>query len=121
MTKERGLVPTNTHVAAIDGAHTAAIDVHQHLWPEALIGALARRTTPPRLRRAGGEWILELVGEPACAIDLRDHDPDVRAAAVRADGLERALICLSSPLGIESLPPDEAAPLLAAFNDEIGR
>lgn len=100
------------------GDHPAAtaMDVHQHLWPEALIAALARRRTPPRLYRSGGDWMLRLTGERACRIDLDDHDPDARAAAVHADGMDRALICLSSPLGIETLPAEEAGPLLATFH-----
>jgi hypothetical protein len=102
-----------------DHPATAAIDVHQHLWPEALIAALARRRTPPRLYRSGGQWTLRLTGEPACHVDLDDHDPDARAAAVHADGLGRVLICLSSPLGIEALPAEEAVALLAAFHEGV--
>jgi hypothetical protein len=100
------------------GDHPAAtaMHVHQHLWPAALIAALARRRTPPGLYRSGGDWMLRLTGERACRIDLDDHDPDARAAAVHADGLDRALICLSSPLGIEALPAEETGPLLATFH-----
>jgi predicted TIM-barrel fold metal-dependent hydrolase len=41
----------------------------------------------------------------------------VRAALVEEDGLDRALLCLSSPLGIESLPRREALPLIDAYHD----
>jgi hypothetical protein len=89
-----------------------ATDVHQHVWPVELIEALRRRTAPPRLR----DWTLELDGEPDYEIDPADHDVDSRAALARADGLNRALVSLSSPLGIESLAADEAAPLLDAWH-----
>src|SRR3954469_8828528 len=35
------------------------------------------------------------------------------------EGLEHALVCLSCPLGIESLPREESAPLLDAFHDGV--
>ncbi|HTT28551.1 MAG TPA: hypothetical protein VMG37_09085 [Solirubrobacteraceae bacterium] len=88
-------------------------DIHQHLWPESLIGALRARTAPPRLRG----WTLELAGEPDYVADPRDHDPDERAELARGDGLDLALISLSSPLGIESLAPAEAGELLDAYHD----
>jgi hypothetical protein len=94
---------------------TAVVDVHQHLWPEALIAALQARRTPPRLRG----WTLELSGEPDYRIDPASHDPDVRAAQAIRDGLDLALVSLSSPLGIESLPPDEAGELLEAYHDGV--
>ena len=36
-----------------------------------------------------------------------------------ADGIDRALVALSSPLGIEALPAGEADPLLAAYHDGV--
>lgn len=89
------------------------IDVHQHLWPAALIDALRQRQRPPRLRG----WVLELAAEPDHRVDPRDHDPDARAALAGAEGLELALVSLSSALGIEALPPEEAEELLSAYHD----
>jgi 6-methylsalicylate decarboxylase len=94
-------------------------DLHQHLWPERLIALLARRRRPPLLERRGRAWWLRLHGEPDCAVDLADHDPARRAALAEADGLERALIGLSTPLGIEALPDDEREPLLDAFHEGV--
>ncbi|MFE1773707.1 amidohydrolase [Streptomyces sp. NPDC059008] len=88
-------------------------DVHQHLWPPAFRALLRARSAPPRL----DGWTLHLPGEPPYAVDPADHDIAARAALARADGLDLALVSLSSPLGIEHLPPEEAAPLLAAFHD----
>src|SRR5215208_5114350 len=95
------------------------VDVHQHLWPEPLLRALSRRREPPRLVRRREGWVVLLAGEPEAALELADHDPDRRAALVRADGLDRALIAPSTPLGIEALPADEAQPLLAAYHDGV--
>jgi 6-methylsalicylate decarboxylase len=91
-----------------------ATDIHQHLWPEPLLGLLAARAEVPRLRRAAGGWQLELAGEPPSAFDVRVHDPVARAALAGADGVERILVAPSSPLGIEDLP--DAQPLLDAFH-----
>src|SRR4051794_37631896 len=92
-----------------------ATDVHQHLWPEPLLGLLAARSDPPRLRRGADGWRLELTGEPEAAFDPGAHDPAARLALVLRDGLERVVVAPSAPLGIESLPAGEAQPLLDAF------
>ncbi len=91
-------------------------DVHQHLWPEQLVSALTWRREPPYIRRSNEGWALCLRDEPDYAFDLLDHDPDTRAQQLAEDGVQRALLALSSPLGIEALPRDEAAPLLQAHN-----
>jgi 6-methylsalicylate decarboxylase len=71
------------------------------------------------LVRCGGGWTLRLPGEPESPVDLADHDPERRAALAEADGLDRALVAPSSPLGIEALPEDEAEPLLAAYHEGV--
>lgn len=87
-------------------------DVHQHLWGPAFVTALRHRTAPPRL----DGWVLHLPGRPPYAVDPARHDLSRRTRQARADGLDRVLVSLSAPLGIESLPPDEAAPLLDAHH-----
>ena len=84
------------------------VDVHQHLWPPALVEELRRRREPPRL----DGWVLHLDHEAPYAVDPADHDLDRRAA--QEDGL--TLLSLSSPLGIETLDPDEAQDLLDAWH-----
>jgi 6-methylsalicylate decarboxylase len=96
-------------------ADAAVVDVHQHVWPQALIEALRARSRTPRLRG----WTLEVDGEADYEVDPAWHDPGLRAAQALADGLDLALVSLSSPLGIETLAPEEAAELLAAYHDGV--
>jgi 6-methylsalicylate decarboxylase len=106
-------VIAQTHPRA-PGAPHRHVDVHQHLWPEPLLAALARRTRPPLIRRSRDGWVLRIAGEPEWPVDPADHDPVRRALLVERDGLDRAIVALSSPLGIEALPAGEAEVLLAA-------
>ena len=91
------------------------VDLHQHIWTEPLVAALARRRAAPRVRRRGREWILQVDGERPWRLDLETEHPDRRAQLVEEDGLDLALVSLSAVLGIERLPVDEAAALLAAY------
>jgi hypothetical protein len=86
------------------------VDVHQHLWPRALVDALRARRTPPMLRG----WTLHTAAEPPYHVVAADHDPAARAA--REPDTRLALASLSAPLGIEYLPPDEAQPVLDAWH-----
>ena len=91
------------------------VDVHQHLWPDALIDELRRRSQPPRLTG----WTLHTRDEPPFAVNPADHDAGLRAAQAAADGFGQVVISLSSPLGIEYLAPEEAEPLLDAYHQGV--
>jgi 6-methylsalicylate decarboxylase len=93
-----------------------SVDVHQHLWPEPLLAALARRDRPPRLIRHRDGWTLRMHGEGDWPVALADHDPDRRLRALDAEGVDRAIVAPSVPLGMEALPADEAAPLIDAYH-----
>ena len=88
------------------------VDCHQHLWPEQLVEALRCRADPPRL--AG--WTLSLRGERPFVITPRDHDRADRAQREQVAGTGRALVSMSSPLGIEHLPPEQSATLIQAWH-----
>ena len=90
------------------------VDVHQHLWTEPLLDALERRARLPFVRRADGLCVIHVAGETPSAIDLESERPTRRAALLACDGVDRALIALSSPLGIEALPRVEAQGLIGA-------
>src|ERR1700761_8615466 len=92
-------------------------DVHQHLWSEPLVEQLASRRELPFVRLERGLTVLYLAGERPYVIDRVGEDPARRAALVERDGLDRALLCLSSPIGIERLCRDQAEPLLEAYHE----
>jgi 6-methylsalicylate decarboxylase len=94
-------------------------DVHQHLWPEPFLAALERRTEPPCLRRSRAGLTLVLAGEPEAPFDPAPHDPDRRRGEIRGDGADRALVSMSLPLGVETLPRAEAQPILEAWHDGV--
>lgn len=90
------------------------VDLHQHVWTETLIEALAARDRLPRIDRAGGRVVLRAAREAPYEIDIDRQTPERRAAAVDADGLDRAVIALSSPIGVEALDRDTALELIDA-------
>jgi predicted TIM-barrel fold metal-dependent hydrolase len=92
-------------------------DVHQHLWTEPLLEELAARRELPFVRFERGLTVLYLAGERPYVIDREGEQPGRRAALVKDDGLDRALVCLSSPIGIEQLPREQAVPLLEAYHE----
>jgi hypothetical protein len=92
-------------------------DIHQHLWTAPLLAALARRDEHPFVRQESGLTVLFLAGERPYVVDLDGEEAARRAELARRDRVDRALVCLSSPLGIESLPRQEATELIDAYHD----
>jgi 6-methylsalicylate decarboxylase len=92
-------------------------DVHQHLWSEPLLEQLASRRELPFVRIERGLTVLYLAGERPYVIDRLGEQPARRAALVERDGLDRALLSISSPIGIEMLCREQAAPLLDAYHE----
>jgi hypothetical protein len=92
-------------------------DVHQHLWTEPLVEALAARVELPFVRLERGLTVLYLAGERPYVIERALEEPARRAESVERDGLDRALVCISSPIGIERLARRQAEPLLEAYHE----
>ena len=90
------------------------VDVHQHLLGEPLVAELARRPEAPMLRQRRGGWTFRVAGEPDTFLAAAAIDADLRTEELRREEIDRALVALSTALGVESLPGEEAAPLLAA-------
>src|SRR3954470_14665239 len=90
------------------------VDVHQHLLGEPLIAELARRRRPPALRRRRGGWAFQVAGEPDTFLASEATDAGLRTAELRREEIDRALVALSTALGVEALPGEEAEPLLEA-------
>src|ERR1700742_3184163 len=95
------------------------VDVHQHLLGEPLIEALARRTAAPMLirRREGGTF--RVPAEPDSVLAFDPTDVARRSASLTADGVDRALVALSTALGVESLPGDESLELIEAHHQGL--
>src|SRR3954470_12738283 len=95
------------------------VDVHQHLLGEPLIEALARRTAAPRLiaRREG--WTFRVAAEPDSILAVEATDAELRRTDLEADGIDRALVALSTALGIETLPVEEATALIEAHHQGL--
>jgi 6-methylsalicylate decarboxylase len=88
-------------------------DVHQHLWPEPLVDALAVRTSPPLIR--GHTLVLDPEGE-------FELDPAAYGLAACLANLDRAeidvaIVSLPPTLGIDELADDEAEPLRRAYHE----
>jgi 6-methylsalicylate decarboxylase len=84
-------------------------DVHQHLWPEQLIAALARRREPPRL--VGSRLELR---EGSFETDLGAHDPDTRLRLLDRDEVDVAIVSFPPTMGYE-----EAPELVEAYDEGI--
>jgi len=89
-------------------------DLHQHIWTDPLVEALARRDALPFIRETRGLTMLYCAGEQPWVIDRQAETPDARARLLVEDQLDLALIALSSPLGIEALPREAAVELIDA-------
>jgi predicted TIM-barrel fold metal-dependent hydrolase len=83
------------------------IDVHQHLWPEQLVAALARRSESPRL--VGSRLDLR---EGSFETDLGAHDLQTRLRLLDRDGIDVAIVSFPPTMGFE------VAPELAEAYDE---
>jgi hypothetical protein len=62
---------------------------------------------------------MRVPGEPDSPFGPAAHDSRQRASSLRASGLDGALLCTSTPLGVEALPEDEARPLLDAWHEGV--
>jgi hypothetical protein len=95
------------------------LDVHQHLWTRPLIDRLAARPTLPMVRWTGGLAVLHCAAEQPYVIDVATETAEQRSALVRHDGLDQALIAISSPVGIEALPRESALELIEAHLEGV--
>lgn len=88
------------------------VDVHQHLWTEPLVEALARRHAVPRARVQGRRVELDL---PEGRSEVLLDDVAERRGTLADDGLDRAMIVPSTATGAELLDADGADALLDAY------
>ena len=87
------------------------VDCHQHLWTPPFLTALRARREAPRME----DWELHLAGERPYSVASADHDVDRRAEQADADGDDVVCVAPSASLGLDRLPPAEAAELASAW------
>lgn len=90
------------------------IDIHQHFWSGPLLAELSARRTAPFVRADRGTWRLEIAGEADTLLRPEDSEVDARLSSLWNNGIDTAVVALSSPAGFEDLPVGEAQPLLEA-------
>jgi 6-methylsalicylate decarboxylase len=95
------------------------VDAHQHFWTPPLLEALAARASLPYVRRGDGVTVLHCAGERPYVIDVSSETPMRRAQLLQTDGVDLALIALSSPVGIEALARESATALIEAHLDGV--
>jgi hypothetical protein len=88
-------------------------DVHQHLWPESLVGALAERTSPPLLH--GHTLVLEHEG--SFQIDPADYGLEACLRNLDRTRVDVAVVSCPPTLGIALLPESEAEELRSAYHE----
>jgi hypothetical protein len=91
------------------------IDIHQHFWPEPFVEALSLRKRAPRLQGSK----LEIQGDTVWDVDLDAHRVEDRLALLDRFELDTAVVSLQPTLGLDRLPADERAELVAAWEDGI--
>jgi hypothetical protein len=92
----------------------ATYDLHQHLWPEPFLDALAARRSPPSL-----EGHVLTTCEGRFEIDLRAHDPEERLRALGRDGIDVAVLSLQPSLGLATLEEAERAELEELWSESV--
>ena len=94
-------------------------DLHQHAWTPPLLDALAARDRLPFVRRHDGLCILHAAGETPWMIEEPAQRRDAREGLLDGDHIDRAVIALSSPIGIETLGADAARELIDAHLEGV--
>jgi hypothetical protein len=96
------------------------VDVHQHIWTEPLLDALAARSSLPFVTKDDGVTLLHCTGERPYLIDVGAEAPARRTEQLASDQLDCAIVAVSSPIGIEALPRESAGQLIDAHLDGVG-
>jgi predicted nucleic acid-binding protein len=87
--------------------------MHQHLWPESLLEALAARTSPPLVRH--NTLVLETEG--AFEFEQDVYGPAACIANLDRAGIDVAVVSCPPTLGIDELDEGEAEELRSAYHE----
>lgn len=80
-----------------------------------MVEALEARGQAPFVTRERGAVILHTASEPPYLLDVDGEAIDRRASLVTAASLDRAAVMLSSPIGVEALPREDALEVIEAY------
>jgi len=89
--------------------------MHQHLWPESLVEALAERSSPPLLRNT--TLVLE---EGDYELDPASYSAEACIASLDRSGIDVAVVSCPPTLGIDELDAGEAEELRIAYHEGAG-
>lgn len=95
------------------------VDLHQHVYTGPLLERLERRTTLPFARRLDAITTIHAAAEPTYAIDGSARSQAVPDRLSAAGYVDKTVIAISSPLGIEALPRPEAIELIEAHLEGV--
>ena len=95
-------------------------DLHQHFWTPELVESLAARRQLPLIDTSDGSCTLHADGERPYLIDMTANAAEDRLGLADQDGVDRIVVALSSPIGIEVLPRADALEVIDAHLDGIG-
>lgn len=109
-----------TSAPVVSKAAPHAVDMHAHWTPPSLARALRGRERIPRIEGAHGqETYHSLYGSrPLASLEM---SLDERIEWMGANGVALQMLTLPGLFGVDSLPVQEVAPLVALFNDEAAR
>jgi predicted TIM-barrel fold metal-dependent hydrolase len=97
------------------------IDVHQHVWTTPLQEALGRRTSLPLIAVQNGLHTVHCAGEQPWVLDATGENATQRSRLLDQDGLDAAIVAISSPIGIEALPREPALELIDRHLEGVGQ
>jgi hypothetical protein len=95
------------------------VDLHQHVYTRPLLERLERRSSLPFARSTAGKTVIHAAGEEPFAVDSVQEVGGRRAGLLAEDGVDRAIVAISSPLGIEALPRAGALELIEAHLEGV--
>lgn len=97
------------------------IDVHTHFMPESVVEMLRARTKPPFVDTDvdGVDWFHLPVNKLRLTSDYIDMD--ARLAFMDEVGVDAQLLSFAGLFGADSLPTEEAMPIVQAFNDQAAQ
>ncbi len=94
-------------------------DIHHHVWTAPLLDALAARRSFPFVDRSDEVAVLHSAGGRPYIVDVAAESAPARSRRLAEDGVDLAVVAISSPIGIEALDHEIAMGLIATHLDGV--